>query len=78
MRKIIEVDSRNRVSLGALGTAKFYIASVADDGTILLQPAVIMPLTIHNDIEDFFANPESGVTVERPAKKADTTADCAA
>lgn len=39
---IIELDARNRASLGALATAKLYTAEVDDDGTITMTPAVVM------------------------------------
>jgi hypothetical protein len=42
--QIIEVDSRGRISLGKLGRpdTQRYLARVEDDGTIVLQPAVVI------------------------------------
>jgi hypothetical protein len=44
MLTVVDVDSRGRVSLGRLrqeGTER-YLAHVEHDGTIILQPAVVM------------------------------------
>lgn len=43
--KIIEVDSRNRISLGELCKHEQYLVRMEDDGTILLIPAVVIALT---------------------------------
>ena len=42
--QIVEVDSRGRISLGRLGRSETqrYLARVEDDGTIVLQPAVVV------------------------------------
>lgn len=41
-RQLVEVDSRGRVSLGKLGQTGPYLARVEQDGTIYLEPAVIL------------------------------------
>lgn len=38
----LELDSRKRISLGPLATSKLYLATVDDDGVIVLTPAVVM------------------------------------
>ena len=43
-RKVLEVDSRRRVSLGKLGSHDMYLAHTEVDGTIILTPAVILPV----------------------------------
>lgn len=42
--QIVEVDSRGRISLGRLASSESqrYLAHVEDDGTIVLQPAVVI------------------------------------
>jgi hypothetical protein len=41
---VVELDSRGRISLGRLGRAgtQRYLARVEDDGTIVLQPPVVV------------------------------------
>ena len=41
----LELDSRKRVSLGALAKSKLYLADVSPDGVIVLTPAVVMTKT---------------------------------
>lgn len=41
--KVLELDSRGRISLGKLAQHDLYMAEVEDDGTIILTPAVVMP-----------------------------------
>jgi hypothetical protein len=38
----LELDSRKRISLGALAKHRLYLASVDDQGVIVLTPAVVM------------------------------------
>lgn len=67
-REIVQLDSRNRISLGKYAEEgiSHYIISRFDDGSISLVPAVIMPLSVASDIDTFLEDPESGVRVERP------------
>jgi hypothetical protein len=44
---VIEVDSRRRISLGKLGHHDRYLATEQPDGTILLEPAVILTASEH-------------------------------
>ncbi len=41
-QQIVDVDSRKRVSLGALATRKRYLAEGLPDGAIKLSPAVVL------------------------------------
>jgi hypothetical protein len=41
--KVLEVDARKRVTLGALAQHKYYLAAVEEGGVIVLMPAVILP-----------------------------------
>lgn len=47
MTKSIELDARRRTSLGRIGHKEHtrYIADEKPDGTIVLTPAVMVPLT---------------------------------
>lgn len=40
----VDVDSRNRISLGKLASAKRYLATVDEDGSIHLTPAATISL----------------------------------
>lgn len=43
MRELIELDSRKHLSLAKLGpTHTRYLATMNDDGSILLEPAVVL------------------------------------
>ncbi|MBZ4612393.1 hypothetical protein [Mycobacterium avium] len=64
---VIEVDSRRRISLGKLGHHDKYLATEQPDGTIMLEPAVILSAAEHaylrnaglqRQIEDNRAHPE--------------------
>ena len=39
---LLEVDTRRRISLGALATAARYLVGVDEDGIVTLSPAVVM------------------------------------
>lgn len=43
---MLAVDGRMRVTLGKLATCAQYLANVEGDGTIVLTPAVIVPLAV--------------------------------
>jgi hypothetical protein len=45
--KLLEVDSRRRVSLGPLAKSELYLVEVEEDGTIILTPAVVVPAVVH-------------------------------
>lgn len=64
---MIEVDSRRRISLGKLGHHDKYLATEQVDGTIVLEPAVILSAaelaylrnpSLQRQIEDNRAHPE--------------------
>lgn len=40
--KLVQVDSRGRVSLGAVARREYYIARVEDDGTIIMEPVIVL------------------------------------
>ena len=74
-RGLLEVDSRRRISLGALAEHDRYLVEVDDDGVIVLTPAVVMSVAearLHaapetaRKINDFLDNPEKGVRRSRP------------
>lgn len=41
----IKLDSRKRVNLAAVAQAEFYIMTAEPSGRIILDPAVVVPLT---------------------------------
>lgn len=41
---LLQLDSRRRVSLGALARHSYYLVSVGDDGVIVLTPAEVVPV----------------------------------
>ena len=41
--KVLEVDSRGRVTLGKLAEHDLYLVTVEPGGTIVLHPAVVIP-----------------------------------
>lgn len=64
---VIEVDSRRRVSLGKLGHHDTYLATEQPDGTIMLEPAVLLSeaehaflqnIDLRRQIDDNRAHPE--------------------
>jgi hypothetical protein len=62
-RPLLTVDSRGRVSLGALATHARYFVSVEEDGVIVLTPAVVMTATeVSQMVDDFLENPLENVT----------------
>jgi hypothetical protein len=71
---LLEVDSRRRISFGSLATHSRYLASVEDDGTIILTPAVVMTaaearLRASGEsarIDAFLDDPGQGSTRTRP------------
>lgn len=74
---LLEVDARRRVSLGSLALHDRYLATVEDDGTIVLQPAIVVSVAqarlnaapeTGQKIDDFLANPETGVR-RRPRRQ---------
>lgn len=44
MIKYVQLDSRNRLSLGSTASAPIYIMTLHEDGSILLEPGQVMPL----------------------------------
>jgi hypothetical protein len=44
-RKLLEIDGRRRLSLGALAHFNYYFAEEQDDGVIVLTPAQVVPAT---------------------------------
>lgn len=63
-RKVLEVDTRRRVTLGKLAEHNMYIVDVEPGGVITLTPAVVVPRpgrgTVPPNLE--FANVEQKVT----------------
>lgn len=47
MAKVLEVDSRRRVSLGVLAQHELYLVEVMPDGVIVLTPAVVLPAAVY-------------------------------
>lgn len=43
--RLIEVDSRRRIHLGDMGKHHRYLAHTEPDGTIILTPAVVVPVS---------------------------------
>ena len=75
---VLEVDSRRRISLGALATHDRYLVEVEDDGTIVLTPAVVMSVAQANlmaapatsdQIDGFLGDPASGSRRARPERR---------
>ena len=48
---MITVQGRGRVNLGKLATHDRYLARSLEDGTILLEPAAIVPVTVLRQLE---------------------------
>ena len=76
-RSLLEVDSRRRISLGALATHDRYLVDVEHDGTIVLTPAVVISVAearLHaapetsRKIDEFLDNPEVGSRLMRPER----------
>lgn len=66
---MLEVDSRRRISLGALAEHDRYLVTAEDDGTLVLVPAVVMPVAqarLHAasvtsaEVDEFLGRPRSG------------------
>lgn len=64
--QLLEVDARRRISLGSLATHDRYLATREEDGTIVLTPAVVMPVAVAAKIDEFLADPSTGVHRSRP------------
>jgi hypothetical protein len=74
---LLEVDARRRLSLGVLAEHDRYLATVEDDGTIVLTPAVVLSVAearLHaareteREIDEFLASPEIGSRRTRPKR----------
>lgn len=63
---LLEVDKRNRISLGELATKQHYLATLEPDGTIILTPAVVVPVAVAQGIDKFLEDPSQGVRLTRP------------
>ena len=73
---LLEVDKRNRISLGELATKQRYLATLEPDGSIILTPAVVVPATLMQapklpgelaeQIDKFLEDPSQGVRLTRP------------
>jgi hypothetical protein len=76
---LIDVDSRGRVSLGRLHVAPGpYLGEVEPDGTVVLHPASVMTTSqeklrakpeLMAAIDEFAADPDSGVRRGRPRRR---------
>jgi hypothetical protein len=74
-QSVLEVDSRRRISLGALAEHDRYLVDVEEDGTIVLTPAVVMSaaqarllaaVETSRKIDEFLDHPETGSRRSRP------------
>jgi hypothetical protein len=74
---LVELDDRRRISLGKIGRHSRYLVHEEDDGTIILEPAVVMSeaearfmanAELVAQIEDNRAHPERGRS--RPVRRA--------
>jgi hypothetical protein len=65
-QRVLEVDGRRRISLGALAAHDRYIAEVAEDGTITLTPAVVLPAARARELDEFLDHPGTGGRRKRP------------
>jgi hypothetical protein len=66
--KLLELDGRRRLSLGALAEHSYYLAEVSPDGVITLTPAVVMPVSAAARVDEFLGNPETGTRRARPTR----------
>lgn len=64
--KLLELDGRRRISLGAMARHNYYFAAEQDDGVIVLTPAVVMPAAQAAKMDDFLDHPETGTRRSRP------------
>jgi hypothetical protein len=66
---LLELDTRRRLSLGRLAQHDRYIATVEEDGTIVLTPAVVMTeaearllaVPAVQEMAEFLKDPSTGV-----------------
>jgi hypothetical protein len=52
MSTLIQVDARKRISLGSLAHHDQYIATESPDGSVLLEPAVVLTAAEHAFLAD--------------------------
>ncbi|APF34912.1 hypothetical protein [Microbacterium paludicola] len=52
MSTLIQVDARKRISLGSLAHHEQYIATEQADGSLLLEPAIVLTAAEHAFLED--------------------------
>lgn len=50
--RIVEKDSRNRISLGDLARHDRYLVEQDEDGTLRLHPAVILTIEEYNKMKE--------------------------
>jgi hypothetical protein len=76
-QSLLEVDSRRRISLGALAEHDRYLVEVEADGTIVLTPAIVMSAAqvrllaaaeTSRKIDEFLEHPETGSERTRPTR----------
>lgn len=49
--RVVEIDGEDKIDLSWVGTThSFYIADKKPDGTIILQPAVILTASEYNEL----------------------------
>jgi hypothetical protein len=74
---LVELDDRRRISLGKIGRHSRYLVHEEDDGTIILEPAVVLSeaearlmanAELVSQIEDNRAHSERGQS--RPVRRA--------
>lgn len=66
--KIVYMDKRGRVSLGKLVDHDMFMVDIAEDGIVTLTPMVAMPTKVSERIDEFLADPSTGVRVTRPGQ----------
>jgi hypothetical protein len=68
---LVEKDSRGRLSLGSILSADRYLASVDDQGRVLLEPAVVMTATEERLLSDGAFRAMITAAAQEPASEID-------
>ena len=63
---VVTVQGRGRVNLGKLAKHDRYIARVEPDGTIVMEPAVVVPLGRRGVVEARLPHPPSSTPLDSP------------
>lgn len=68
--RLVEVDTRGRISLRKFTEEKYFTLTVDGEGVITLTPALVMPVNdTTRKIEEFIQDPTAGVSVQRPTSR---------